>query len=159
MRADQINNCFRMLEEEGWTCTQYRTEDNANWWLARYHTPHRRIEVYVGSSQDCLLWQLPLTLRPLPACRQALCRYLLQLNHELKLAKFSLDGDDQIHLMVETMASSCTFSVFKGVLTALCIYFEQYHREIELLATNPALAEAWLSLTPPSEELEIEILP
>ncbi len=159
MRADQINNYFRMLEEEGWTYNQYHTEDDANWWLARCKTPRRRIEVYLGSSQDCLLWQLPLALRPLPACRQALCRYLLQLNHELKLVKFSLDGDDQVHLLVETVASSCTFSAFKGVLTALRVYFEQYHREIELLAKNPALAKAWLSLAPSYEEPEIEILP
>jgi len=61
--------------------------------------------------------------------------------------------------LVETVASSCTFSAFKGVLTALRVYFEQYHREIELLAKNPALAKAWLSLAPSYEEPEIEILP
>ena len=159
MRAAQINTYLRLLEEDGWTYYQYRTETGKDWWKVSYRRPEeRQLEVYISGGADCLLCQLPIVLRSDQRCWSALYRFLLQVNHEIKLAKLSLDEEGQLYLSVEALSTTCDATTFRAALTALRTYYEQYHREIELLATNAELAEAWLSLIPRTEQLDIKFV-
>jgi hypothetical protein len=155
-----ITRYFRLLEKDGWKYQEAPPEGGTSWWIARFPTPRRRVEVYLALNEDCLAFQMPVTAPSSPTCRTALWRYLLYLNQAMKIAKFALDPDDQIVLAAEVPAAAITFGSFKGTLAALSTYFEHYHREIELLAANRLLAEAWLSLAPEvvEEPLMIEIL-
>jgi|GEM_PF-1514610 len=159
MRNEQLNSYFRMLEDDGWTYFYHGAQQGTDWWKLRFKTPERRIELYVSLGKDCLLWQMPmLNDPPTPSCWLALYRYLLQVNHEIKLAKFTLDSDNRIWMVVEILTTTCSYATIKAVLTAMRVYFEHYHREIEMLATNVELARAWLSLLPQSDDLDITIV-
>ncbi len=156
MDDHRILGYFRLLEDAGWSASQSGSPESSSvWWTAHYKTPRRRIEVRIGHDHSWLLLQLPLGVRARPECRAALWRFLLHLGHELRLARYSLDRSDKVHLCVGLPADACGFPQFRDALTALRTYFEHHHREIELVAENPELAEAWLSLIPrgePSEE-------
>lgn len=160
MPEHPITRYFRLLEKDGWKYQEAPREGGTNWWIARFHTPRRRIEVYLALNEDCLAFQVPISVPSSPSCRTALWRYLLYLNQEMKIAKFALDPEEQIVLAAEVPAAAVTFGSFKGTLAALSTYYEHYHREIELLAANRLLADAWLSLAAEvaEEPLEIEIL-
>lgn len=157
MESLKITQYLKMLEDEGWTYAQSGNSPQLIWWKAYYKTIYRRISIYIGQSQECLILELPYGIQPTGPCYTALSRYLLRLNHELKLGRFSLDTYNYIYLAADMEVSSVTFTTFKQVLTALRMYFEQYSREIELMAKNPGLAQAWMSLWPKGSDLDIEI--
>lgn len=155
--AEQVvTRYLRMLDSDGWKYVY-----NDLWWKALYKTSRSKLEVYLSLNDDCLTAQAPLSVRLQTACEGALWRYLLRLNNEMRLVKFTLDAEGQLYLSAEVplpMAAGPAFGDFKAVLTAFRTYFEQFHREVELLAENQTLAEAWLSLLPRAEEPVIQIL-
>jgi hypothetical protein len=153
MRSDQITSYLRLLEREGWTYAF-----NGEWWKAYYQTPDRRISVYIGYSNEAVVWQLPLPAHPSSACRPAIYRYLLLLNHSVQLVKFSLSPDNRISLNTELPFDLCSFSAFRAVLSALHTYFEQYHTEIELLAESAVLARVWMQMDAVPDEPSVSIV-
>ncbi len=157
MKTDNITQYLKMLQNEDWTYAQYGEPPQLSWWEANYKTIHRQISICIGQSQDCLILELPCGIQPVSQCYPALSRYLLRLNYELKLGRFSLDAYNYIYLATHMDASSVTFTTFRQALTALRMYFERYSREIELMAKNPELAQAWMSLWPRGSDLDIEI--
>lgn len=160
MAEHTITRYLRMLEPEGWAYQQ-APADRPLWWKAAVKTKRSKLEVYLCLNDDCLTVQAPISVRVDAACAGALWRYLLRLNNEMRLVKFSLDAEEQVYLSAEVtlpVASGPAFTDLKSVLTAFRTYFDEYHREIELLAANRTLAEAWLSLQPRVEELPIDIL-
>jgi len=155
-----IARYLRMLEPEGWSSSSSST-GAAPWWTAAFKTQRSRIEVYLCLNDDCLTLQAPISVVPDAVCRAALWRYLLRLNNEMRLVKFTLDASDRIFLSAEIplpIASGPSFGDVKAALTAFRTYFEQFHREIELLASNAPLADAWLGLLPQPEAPSIRIL-
>lgn len=155
-----VTRYLRMLETEGWTYQQ-APGGEPPWWKAVCKTRRSKLEVYLCLNDDCIAVQAPVSVILDPACQGALWRYLLRLNNEMRLVKFTLSPDDQIYLSAEVsvpVAAGPSFADLKAMLTALRTYFDHFHREIELLAANWTLAEAWLSLLPRAEELPIAIL-
>jgi hypothetical protein len=156
-----VTRYLRMLEPEGWIYQQARGTGPL-WWRAEVKTRRSKLEVYLCLNDDCLSVQAPQSVTVEPSCARALFRYLLRLNNEMRFVKYSMGAQEQVYLSAEigvAVASGPTFADVKAVLTAFKTYHDQFHREIELLAGNRALAEAWLSLLPRAEELPIEILP
>jgi len=160
MAEHLITRYLRMLEPEGWTYQEV-PGSGPPWWKAGCRTRRSKIEVFLCLNDDCLAVQAPVPVSLAGPCQRALWCYLLRLNNEIRLAKFTLDSADQIYLSAEVPLSAAnhpSFGDLKAVLTAVRTYFEQFHREIGLLAANRTLAEVWLSLLPQAEELPIEIL-
>ncbi len=159
MAEHLVTRYLRMLEPEGW---QYQQAPGGGppWWRAAVKTRRSKLEAFLCLNDDCLTVQAPVSVTLDPLCQGALWRYLLRLNNQMRLVKFTLDPDDQVQLSAEIplpVASGPSFADVKAVLTALRTYFDQFHREVELLAANRTLAETWLSLLPQAEELPIEI--
>jgi hypothetical protein len=137
--GSEIVSYFRLLEDNGWTYEQHRTGDGTPWWKAHSNPPHPGCLLHAVLSQGCLVLEVPLAVRPLPECRPALWRYLLRLNGALKLAKFTLDPGENPR-------------------PALRAYTAHYRREIEVLAAQPALAQAWMSLAPRADGPQVNIV-
>jgi Putative bacterial sensory transduction regulator len=155
-----VTRYLRMLEPEGWTYQQ-APGSGPPWWKAACKTRRSKLEVFLCLNDDFLTVQAPIAVALDPPCRAALWRYLLRLNNEMRLVKFTLDAEDKAFLSAEVtlpVASGPSFLDLKAVLTALRTYFDHFHREVELLAANRTLAETWLSLLPQAEELPIVIL-
>jgi len=100
---------------------------------------------------------VPKALKAAPASQAMFLRHLLRLNDEMHLAKFGLDTEGRLLLMVELPLAELDFPLFLLALRTLSNYLEQYAQELELLAIperNPRLAqvltrsEAWLAPPP-----------
>jgi hypothetical protein len=148
----ELVSYFTLLEESGWTYEEHRAAGGAPWWKARSSPPHAACELHAGLSEGCLVLEVQFAIRPAPDCRLAFWRYLLLVNDALKLVKFALGPGDSLKLAAELPAASCNFASFRDALCALRTYSAQYRREVELLASHPHLATAWLSLAPHSDE-------
>jgi hypothetical protein len=154
----KLGDYFRLLEDQGWTWEERQTRDGSPWWKARSNPPYPACELRVCSSQGYILLEAPFMSRPLPECQAAFWRYLLRLNAALKLAKFTLGPGDEVLLAAELGTSTCTFATFRDAAVALRTYSSYFRREIEVLAAQPALAVAWMSLAPAREAPRIDIV-
>jgi hypothetical protein len=154
----EIASYFALLEESGWTYEERRAPGGIAWWLARSSHPHPACVLHAALGDGCLVLEVPFAIRPLPDCRSAFWRYLLWVNGALKLAKFTLGPGDSLKLAAELPASSCNFASFRDVLSALRTYGAHYRRELDMLASQPPLAAAWLSLAPRSDQPPIHIV-
>lgn len=131
------------------------------WWKASAKTKRSTIEVNLCLNEDCLTVQAPLPLDPDLRCQASLWRYLLRLNNEMRLVKFSVDAADKVFLSAEIplhAGSAPAFADLKAVLTALSVYFDEFHREIELVSRDQSLAHAWLALQPTVEDVTISVV-
>ena len=146
MAADKIDQYLQLLGPDGWTFQEGTREGQSRWWFLSCRTARRKIEVFCSFDADCLSFQLPTQIRVAPGCREALWRFLLELNYELRFAKLSCTAEGAIYLAAELPTSALSFASVADLLSSLRIYFEHYHREIELLASDSGLAVAWLSL-------------
>lgn len=66
---------------------------------------------------------------------------MLKANHELNMAKFSLDEEGDVLLSVELPAESFSYSHFADALTALSHYADMYKRRFEEAAATDDGAE------------------
>lgn len=77
------------------------------------------------------------------ALRTSFLRYLLRLNDELFLAKFGLDEEGKLVLLLELPLAVLDFDLFLMALRTLSHYLDNYAQELEILAwpdRNPQLA-------------------
>lgn len=160
MTPERINQYLARLDPDSWSHQWSRGNGTtSDWWIVRRKMKRRTVPVYFGISGSHLSCQLPLVVRPLQDCQFALFRYLLMLNQELRGAKFSVDLHSRVSLTAELALEAVTFTLFRDLLQAMTLYFELYHREIELLATDPNLGTAWLALLPNVEEPKVTFVP
>jgi hypothetical protein len=160
MAEHTVTRYLQLLDGEGWKYQQAGGTQHL-WWRATAKTRRSKLEVNLCLNDDCLTLQAPVSVTLDPSCAGALWRYLLRLNNEMRLVKFTLDADGQVFLSAEIPLQSAGgpgFADLKAVLTALRTYFDHYHREVEILAANQKVGEAWLSLLPQAEPVPIQIL-
>lgn len=73
-----------------------------------------------------------------PACERKLHRHLLRLSQEINLAKFSIDAEGNVVLLVELPRENLSFSEFSDALNALSYYAEEHYLEVSALANDPS---------------------
>lgn len=156
MSESRLGRYIQLLRQDGWEGMEGPAHDGVVWGVVKYRLPRRQMEVYLAHSDDTLTVQSPLAARPREDCRLAVWRYLLRVNNEIRGAKFTLDPGGKLYLSAEIMAAGSNYQAFRGTLTAFRAYYEHFHREIELLAADRKLADAWLSLAPPGDEEPVE---
>lgn len=72
-----------------------------------------------------------------PACEHRLYKHLLKLNHEINMAKFTVDKDGDVILIVELPAENLDYSEFSDALGALAYYADDNYARIFVLAHVP----------------------
>ena len=145
MSEADLGRLLVLLARDGWSCQELRPKDEIVWWKLSHDFPRsrRRIEVLAATASGSVLFQLALGLRPTGGCRAALESFLLRLNGRIRLARFSIDRSGQVLLESELLVASVSAPLLRDHLDALRATFAHYHREIELLAKDRALAEIW----------------
>jgi len=152
MAESLYTDIFRLLTKDGWEFKQ--AGGPSPWTKLKTAVPGRhQLEVYFsGDTRFCRFETLVAGIQPTRSCLRAIASFLLEVNHHLWLARFSIDGTGQVHLIADLPASSASPAMFRMLLDAIKTYFQQYHEEIELLATQNMLARL-------REDLVDEVLP
>ena len=70
-------------------------------------------------------------------CERKLYKRLLQLNHEINMAKFTVDSDGDVILTVELPSESLDYSEFSDALGALAYYADDNYIQVFILAHVP----------------------
>ena len=78
-----------------------------------------------------------------PDCERKLYKHLLHLNHEMNMAKFTVDSDGDVNLTVELPSENLDYSEFSDALGALSYYADQNYDAVRALATDPNAVSAF----------------
>jgi hypothetical protein len=70
-------------------------------------------------------------------CERKLYGHLLKLNHEINMAKFTVDADGDVILTVELPSENLDYSEFSDALGALAYYADDNYTEVFVLAHVP----------------------
>ncbi len=70
-------------------------------------------------------------------CEYKLHQRLLELNHEINMAKFTIDQDGDVILTVELPSANLDYSEFKDALGALAYYADDNYAQLFILAHVP----------------------
>ena len=116
--------------------TPYRriTEDT---WRSRFQGTQVELPFYIrlDPAGHVTMAVVPFVRSPRDADRaRALYERLLQLNHSLLMAKFSIDDDLDVVLSVEYPLAELDASEFRDALDALLHYADRYYRDVKALA-------------------------
>jgi len=72
-----------------------------------------------------------------PDCELKLYKHLLHLNHEMNMAKFTVDSDGDVNLTVELPSENLDYSEFCDALGALAYYADDNYAQVFVLAHVP----------------------
>ena len=70
-------------------------------------------------------------------CERKLYKHLLKLNHEINMAKFTIDDEGDVVLTVELPGKELDYSEFSDALGALSYYADDNYAQVFLLAHVP----------------------
>ncbi|MCS6872095.1 MAG: YbjN domain-containing protein [Anaerolineae bacterium] len=149
---------FKGLRHEGWG---FRKPISVNEYHFHYKAPERPFEVYLAFNAAWAYWQVPILEGASAAAwwrsaeRETLCRYLLAVNEQLYWARFALDNEGNVLLLLDVPLSLFTLERFRLSAQAVAQYAADYAYEVLImseLGRDEALARF---LTPNlSERLE-----
>ncbi len=127
-----------------------QNRDPDEWWSRREERGHWSVK-YKGWSPPCEFYiELGPTMVYLYStlnviiqgeCRLAIYRYALRLNEEMSSAKFGLDPDRRLSLMVEWPRDNLTFASFETAVQTLVNYHKTHYLDIQLVAQDIELAK------------------
>ena len=70
-------------------------------------------------------------------CERKLYKHLLTLNHEMNMAKFTVDSDGDVILTVELPTENLNYNEFSDALGALAYYADDNYAQVFVLAHVP----------------------
>jgi hypothetical protein len=130
---------FAALRADGWEAHEHPSLPWVK--LKPRAATGRRFEVNFTPGPDSCRFELVVAqVQPKKACLPALSSYLLLLNHQLRLTTLSLDAGGLVHMSASVPASCANTTSFGALLGSLRACFNQFHEEIELLATQEPVA-------------------
>jgi hypothetical protein len=95
--------------------------------------------IHIRISGDWVYFSIaPFVVSPQdPECERRLYKHLLTLNHEMNMAKFTVDSDGDVILTVELPTENLDYSEFSDALGALAYYADDNYAQIFVLAHVP----------------------
>jgi hypothetical protein len=124
-----------LLAEAGWPCDRI----NEDTWRSRFKTKKGSFSFFVRVDPEgwVSLAVVPFLRSPEEVlAANKLYQRLLELNHSLLMAKFSIDDDLDVVLSVEYPTGDIDASEFRDALNALSFYADKHHAELLRLATD-----------------------
>ena len=76
-------------------------------------------------------------------CERKLYKHLLKLNHEINMAKFTVDQDGDVILTAELPSENLDYSEFSDALGALSYYADDNYAQVFVLAHVPEAHSAF----------------
>jgi hypothetical protein len=132
LTAETLESYF---ERYGWTYQQVSE--------ASFRTVFRgdvsSFVIHIHMASDWIYFSVaPFVVAPQEATSQRkMYRHLLKLNHEMNMAKFTVDDDGDVILTVELPTESFDYSEFSDALGALAYYADDNYAQVFILAHVP----------------------
>lgn len=132
-----LDTYFKALKHEGWG---FRKPISLNAYHFHYKAAERPFEVYLAFNAAWAYWQVPILDEAAAAAwwqggqHEALSRYLLAVNEQLYWARFVLDDDGQVILLLEVPTTLFTLERFRLSGQAVAQYAADYAYEVQIMA-------------------------
>jgi hypothetical protein len=130
--AETIQGYF---EQYGWTYEQTAESD----FRTGFRGDVSSFRILVRIADDWMYFSIaPFIVAPKDAgCERKLYKHLLNLNHEMNMAKFTVDSDGDIILTVELPSENLDYNEFSDALGALAYYADDNYAQGFILAHVP----------------------
>jgi len=119
----------------GWAFQQTGESGFVTWFRGDVST----FRISVNVTKDWVFFAIsPFVVAPKePECERKLYKHLLQLNHEMNMAKFTIDEDGDVILTVEFPSENLDYSEFSDALSALSYHADDNYAKVFVLAHVP----------------------
>jgi hypothetical protein len=115
----------------------YEAVDKAIWRTTFATEREEDFDLYVAHSDDWIHFAVsPFTPLPQSQCRPNLYKALVELNQQIRLARFGVDADGDVNLLVDLPAAIMNYDTFATVLDTLVYYTQQLAYELARTATE-----------------------
>lgn len=123
------------FEQYGWSYEQIDETD----FRTGFRGDVSIFRITVRLSGDWVYFSIsPFVVAPQDAeCERKLHRHLLKLNHEINMAKFTVDEDGDVILTVELPSENLDYSEFSDALGALTYYADDNYAQVFILGQVP----------------------
>ncbi len=124
-----------LFERYEWTCEAVDDEI----WRASFSTDRDEdFDLYIASSDDWLHFAVtPLTPLPTPECEAQLYAALLHLNQQTRLARFAVDEDGDVNLLLDLPLTGVDDATFAVAVDTIVYYTQRLAQELTRTATQP----------------------
>jgi hypothetical protein len=148
----------------GWALKEQAPKNNT--WHLVYRAPRRDFDTYLTWNEDWVSFQASISRDPLvpirKECKAALFEYLLRLNEEIYLARFGVDENGRVLLIVDLSSQNCNLADFKRGIEAISAYSHRYHLEIQNVLEDSTVAHfvlnhEWMVPAQPSKTTSLTI--
>ncbi|MCE7946680.1 MAG: hypothetical protein DYG88_04540 [Chloroflexi bacterium CFX4] len=132
-----LDTYFKALKHEGWG---FRKPLSLNDYHFHYKAAERPFEVYLAFNAAWAYWQVPILDAAAAADwwqggqHEALCRYLLAVNEQLYWARFVLDEEGRVVLLLDAPLTLFTLERFRLSGQAVVQYAADYAYEVQIMA-------------------------
>jgi len=143
-----IEKIHQFFDRFGW---EYEFEEETNTWYTAFRAKTSNFPIFVYLTDHFLVFTIsPMVNAPEEeACRQNLHTHLLRLNYIVRMAKFSLDEEDNVELSVEVPLDGLEYAAFSDGLNAISHTADMFHLEILNISQDPDYApksiEVWVA--------------
>jgi hypothetical protein len=129
------------FEQYGWTYQQLEE----TFFRTVFRGDVSSFTIHIRISGDWVYFSIaPFVVSPQDVeCERKLYKRLLTLNHEMNMAKFTVDSDGDVILTVELPIENLDYSEFSDALGALAYYADDNYAQLFVLAHVPE-AYPWL---------------
>ncbi len=132
-----LDTYFKALKHEGWG---FRKPLSLNDYHFHYKAAERPFEVYLAFNAAWAYWQVPILDEAAAAAwwqagqHEVLCRYLLAVNEQLYWARFVLDEEGRVVLLLDMPLTLFTLERFRLSGQAVAQYAADYAYEVQIMA-------------------------
>lgn len=141
MDAGHIDVFLSVLERRDPQNWQWERYPGAGCWQVTYKGYSPPCKFHIEAGPTFIYFHAAVDIHIWAECRLAVYRYALRLNEEISGAKFGLNHEGQLALMVECLRESLTFASFETAVQMLLAYYQTYHPDIQLVAQDVDLAK------------------
>ena len=122
-----------------------RAEDDTLWY-AEIAVGGEQFEFFVNLDEEegWIYFTInPFVPSPDPECLDNLCRHLVRLNYDVTMAKFVIDDEDDVALMVELPAEDLAYSHFAAAIAALSKAAGENYDELSNLSQDATAVSSY----------------
>lgn len=116
----------------------YEQVDEAIWRASFATENDEDFDLYIAQGDDWVHFAVtPFTPLPDPACEAQLYTALLRLNGHLRLARFAVDEDGDVNLLIDLPQVGLDYVAFAVAMDTAVYYTQELSRELTRTATQP----------------------